>query len=234
MLQLATQLQRHKAHRGAEEVKRTIWLAGLLGVAAWSAQDRISIYEVKYGCEEELRKIRGVRDVSIAGVGSDLRLVVRVESEEARESVRAKFGDAIGGYKLHILVSRPSASGSSSAGDCRSCVCPCHKAGRTVSAPPTDSARRNPHEACDMYRELLGMPKRADVRNGVLCQQMVGWTNDHKKVRWLIQQGLPHWESREMGTSFTAYTYIKHRRTCPLGERQVVREIEGLTPVGSK
>lgn len=205
-------------------MKKTVaWLGALLLIGAQDPE--MSVQEVKYRYEKELLAIEGVRDVSIGGTSGNLRLIIHVENDDAREAVRSRFGEGLHGYKFLFMVSR---FGGTSTNDCRSCVCPCHR--KTV-AEPAKPVRRE--ETCDMYRELMGLPKRTDIKNGVVCQQMVGWTNDENRIRLLQQQGIPTWKSQEM-PGFVSYTYIKHRRSCPLGEQQVIRDIQRLTPTGSK
>ncbi|MBI2901360.1 MAG: hypothetical protein HYY17_14340 [Planctomycetes bacterium] len=204
-----------------------------LGGIALPQEQASNAYEVKYKYEKALKQIRGVLDVSIAGSGSDLRLVLRVESEEARETVRILFGDQIRGCRLHFIVSGAAVAADAprTEGDCSRCVCPCHKSGRTVAAPWREEPKPvKAEEPCDVMRELLGLAKRHDVKNGVVCQQMVGWTNSPVQIEWVKKNNLPHWQSQELGSFFVAYTYIKHRRSCPHGRKILDMEIENLTP----
>ena len=99
-----------------------------------------------------------------------------------------------------------------------------------------------------MIRKWLGMPKleEGDIR----CQEMVGTTNNPARVKWVVSQGFPHWRSQDMpsprgsdatgvpcnehGThnqgEMVAYAWVKHRQFCPLGAKQLLKEIEDQTP----
>lgn len=233
-------------------MRKALWLAGMAAFAV-AQENAQSIYEVKYKYEKALKQIRGVQEVSVGGGGNDLRLLVRVESEAAREAVRTLLGDHVQGYKLHFLVSSTGESPAST-GDCSRCACPCHHGGiarPTVAEPrkPDNVDPLPPEEACDILREVTGLPKRKDIKNGAVCQQMIGWTNDPRRIKWLIDHGIPHWRSQELGGlegdakrgvacpehgvhsgGFIAYTYIKHRGSCPYGKQSLIEDVERLTP----
>jgi len=79
---------------------------------------------------------------------------------------------------------------------------------------------------------------------------MVGTSNSPSRIKWVISQGMPHWRSEEMpsprgsdarglpcaehGThnagEMVSYAWVKHRQFCPLGAKQILKEIEDQTP----
>lgn len=192
-----------------------------LALIAAAPQDP-SIYDVKYKYEKSLRRVQGVADVSVGGSGEDLRIIIRCD-QEAADAIKTLVGEKLDGFKLHFLIngSRPTVVEEPKS----------TSSGRTVAEPRKEEPpKTRDEEQCDVIREVTGLPKRKDIKNGVVCKQMVGWTNDQEKVRWLEEQGIPHWESKEMGTGFTAYTYIKHRNTCPYGREILIDEVRKLTP----
>lgn len=210
-----------------------------LALVAAAPQDP-SVYEVKYKYEKSLRRVQGVQDVSVGGSGDDLRVVIRCD-QEAADAIQTLVGVKLEGYKLHFVISgsRPTVAENSNS---RPTVAEPRKETTTKDRPSDD-------EPCDVIREVTGLPKRKDIKNGVVCKQMVGWTNDPDKIRWLIDNGIPHWYSQEMGGlrgsdrggvscpdhgthngEFVAYTYIKHRNTCPYGREILIKEVQKLTP----
>jgi hypothetical protein len=219
---------------------KTICGVLLLAAPVLLAQDAAA---AKLRYEKPLLRIRGVQDVSI----SDGKIVVRVENEETRDAVRTLAGDQL---RLQFTISgKASEEPVSKSLECPDCGCPCHR-GRTV-AEPRKPEERKPEEECDILRALKGLPQ---VKRDAYCKQMVGWTNDSEKIRWLIEQGLPHWESREWGSGpksstklgidcpehgqhngeFVAYTYHKHRASCPYGQAQGMDDFRRLTPTSGK
>jgi hypothetical protein len=232
-------------------VRRALILAAL-ALGADAQDSGPSVYEIKYRYEKPLKRVRGVQDVSIAGSGGDLRLVIRVENDETREALRVLIGDQIGATRIHYSVSGGSTpsvptSGATPASDCGNCPCPCHR-GRTVAEPRRTETEKEkgPEEECDILRELRGLPR---IKRDVHCKQMVGWTNDPAKYKWLVDNGLPHWRSAEMSGlkgsdktgvpcpehgahngEFLAYTYYKHRQFCPYGMKQLMDSFTRMTP----
>jgi len=222
-------------------------LVGMVAITAAMtaafAQDG-SIHEVKFKYEKAIRRIAGVLDVTVGGLNGQMRIIVRVENAESRDAVQALVGEKLDGFAVHIMISSGAAApapatttGASST--CSSCACPCHKRpGQTVAEtrpPPTkfELDRINDPtytaEQCDVIRQVLGMPERP-AKNGIRCTQMLGTTNDPAKIAWVRGEGLPCWESKELGGQFVAYTYIKHRQFCPKGMKQLLADIDRLTP----
>lgn len=217
-------------------------VAGAVGLFGHALAQDGNIHEVKFKYEKAIKRIAGVLDVTVGGVNGENRIVIRVESAEAKESVVALVGEKLDGFAVHVMVSggskAPTAEAISTA-TCANCACPCHKRpGQTVAEtlPPVkkfDLDRVNDAtyaaEQCDVIRKVLGMPERP-AKNGIRCQQMLGLTNDPDKIRWIQREGIPCWESKEMGMGFTAYTYIKHRQFCPKGMKQLLADIDRMTP----
>ncbi len=199
-------------------------LTALLVAAPLLAQD--SIQYTKYRYEKALKRIAGVLDVSVGGVNGDLKIIVRVDSEDAKETVALLTGSKLEGFPVQILKSTTTTTEPPPApvkADCPDCGCPCHKqrVGQTVTEPPKVAAD---DPDCDIRLEMMGKK----VKRAVNCIQMVGWTTDPKRIAWVKSQGLPHGESKEMMGGI-AYTYIKHRASCPYGQKQVERLIEEMT-----
>lgn len=228
----------------------------VLLAAPGRAQDKVigNIYDAKAKYEKALKMISGVKDLSVMGVNSDLKLVLRVENEETRQAVSRLVGSKLDGHPLQVLTAGQKAEGTEQAPGMtvaapahspQTCGCPCHRqAGKTVAdpskpAPKVDLTRLDDKgyaaEECDVMREYVGLPKR-EAKNGVRCTQMIGWTNDPEKIKWVQKQNLPHWRSKEMpglpnaGQDIICYTYIKHRQFCPLGMKQILDDIHRLTP----
>ncbi len=199
-------------------------LAALLVAAPLLAQD--SIQYTKYRYEKALKRVAGVLDVSVGGVNGDLKIIVRVDSDDAKEAVALLTGLKLEGYPVQIMKSTSASTEPSptpAKAECPNCGCPCHKqrVGQTVAEPPK-VATEDPD--CDIRLEMMGKK----VKRAVNCIQMVGWTTDQKRIAWVKSQGLPHEESKEM-MGATAYTFIKHRASCPYGRQQVDRLIEEMT-----
>lgn len=220
------------------------------------AQDRTgNPWEVLLKHEKALKAIPGLLETTTGAVNGEKRIVIRVEDDRARDAVRTLLGEKAGGFPVHILVSRP---GPADSGACTHCPVHCKGAGQTVAtpaAPPApprfDTTRlEDPsyaNERCDILRKWLQLPK---LKDDPACMEMVSWSNDAAKVRWVIDQGLPHWRSREMAGvkgsddaglacrehgvhangEIVCYTWIKHKLLCPLGMKQVLKEIHEMSP----
>ena len=231
-------------------------LALLAGLAA--AQERpASPWEVILRHEKALKAIPGVLETTTGAVNGERRIVIRVEDDRARDAVRALLGEKNEGFPVHILVTRPP---EPAAGPCTRCPLHCKGPGQTVAAPgPPSSPATSKFDAgriddpayaqekCDIIRKWTGLPK---LKDDPACIEMLSWTNDGAKVKWVLEQGLPHWKSRELpglkgsdveglacrdhGThalgEILSYTWIKHKQFCPLGMKQVLKEIQELTP----
>jgi hypothetical protein len=216
-------------------------LAGLTlaGLALTQDPPYDPIYDAKFKHEKALKKLPGVLDVTVGGAAGNLRLVVRVENDKAAEAVRAYCGgDALDGFPVYVLGGRAPAPPAAEPA-CARCPLHCGRPGPgpTVAAPAAPapgkidlSRLHDPayaQERCDIIRKWSGQPK---LKHGdAPCTEMIGWTTDSKRLKWIVEQDLPNWPSKEMpGT--TCYTWIKHRQFCPLGMRQVLKEIDDLTP----
>ncbi len=105
--------------------------------------------------------------------------------------------------------------------------CPCHKGGKTVAK----ERKAEPEEECDVMRKMLGMKKRKGAGGKSICHQMIGWTNDPKRIAWAKKENLPNWPSKEFGMpGVIVYTYIKHRKECPKSREAIGGRIDELTP----
>jgi hypothetical protein len=235
-------------------------LAPLLALllAAQDKADYDPIYDVFYKHEKALRKIPGVRNLTVGGLSGRLRIIVQLEDDSARAAVLAYTGETLEGFPVHFL------GGGAPPREAPCARCPVHCAGpgktvATPAAPPPvattakvdltrldDPAYQN--ERCDIIRKWSGLPKLPDSRPP--CQEMVSWSNDPAKIKWVIQQGLMHWRSKEMpglrgsdsnaldcpdhgphgASELICYTWIKHRQFCPLGMKVVMDDIHKATP----
>lgn len=235
---------------------RTLVIVAALG-AFVGAQQASGPYEVKYKHEASLKKIPGVQDVAVGGANGELRIVVRVDDAAARDAVRSYCGgERLDGTPVHVLVAGPARS-------CASCPVHCRASGpgQTVAEAALKTSPgqtridldrlddpRYARERCDVIRKWLGLPKLADVK--VPCLEMVSWSNDPEKIRWVVAQDIPHWPSKEMpglrgsdvntlacpthgthiGGEVICYTWVKHRQFCPLGMKQVLKTLDRMTP----
>jgi hypothetical protein len=208
-------------------------------------------YEVIPRYEKAIRSVQGVLEIAVAAGPS---IVVRVKDRNAKEGVALICGAALEGIPVHVLLSTETLPKAVACSHCPEHCGP----GKTVAAPapptPTkvDTTRLDDpqyqQETCDVIRKWLGKPKL--THGDPPCQEMVSWTNDAAKVLWLIKEGIPHWRSQEMkglagsdfkgfdcpehgrhsGGEILCYTWVKHRQFCPLGARQILKEIQDMTP----
>lgn len=240
---------------------RALPVLAILSGIAFAQAGPANPWEVLLKHEKALKAVPGMIEMTVAGVNGEKRIVLRVQDESARDAVRALLGDKLEGFPVHILVSRPAPADAAGAA-CAGCSLHCKGTGRTVAAPAEkgsvpgstkfDMSRIDDpayaQEKCDILRKWLGVPKRTDGEP--YCIEMVSWTNDVAKVKWVLEQGLPHWRSKEMaglrgsdstvlvcadhgnhgGGEILCYTWIKHRQFCPLGMKQVMREIQENSP----
>ncbi len=194
-------------------------------------EEDVSIWEAKFKHEKAVMKIPGVKRLSIGGIGEKRHIIVTVDSGETAEKVNEFTGGSLEGWPIHVLISREKMRNASG---CSNCACSCHQGGRTVVKPlPIDPT--SPEEACDVLRKLTRKRVRKGAARGPMCRQMVGWTNDPKRKAWVARNGLPNWPSRELGIgsgegSTMAYTYIRHRRDCPLRKDTFLDRVTSLTP----
>lgn len=236
-----------------------VLLAGL----ALAQEKPASPWDVLLRNEKALKAIPGLIESTVCAVNGERRIVIRVEDDRAREAVRSLLGEKADGFPVHVLVSRAAETPAG----CARCPLHCKGPGQTVVSPggSSSSATGSPqgstkvdlnrledpsyaNEKCDIIRKWTGLPKRTDGEP--FCIEMVSWSNDPAKVKWVLDQGLPHWKSKEMpsvkgsdgaglacaehgnhaGGEIVCYTWIKHRQFCPLGMKQVLKEIHEMTP----
>gem|GEM_PF-4328684 len=208
----------------------------MLAAILW--QEDVSLQEVRQWMLAEFQSSPGVRDIAVGSGG----LLVQVENEAARKIVRDRCaGEVVRGHKLHFVVALGEGVASK---ECRSCSCPCHKAGKTT-AQPRKVESGHPAETCDIYLEIMNLPKRAEARPGAMCEQIIGWTTDAAKLKWLVERDLPHHSSRNgsgvrgqstvanckqhgahLEGEFTSYILLRHRKNCPMSGRESVQDIQ--------
>jgi hypothetical protein len=201
------------------------------GLAIRAQDSGPSPSDAKARYERPLLRIRGVQEVGVSGSGMDARLVVKVDSAETRDAVQTLIGDHLLGCRVSYVVE------AEKTGDCSRCTCPCH-VGKTTSVRKSDA----PAEECDILREKKGLPR---IRREVSCTLSTGSTNDLAKLQVLMDMGIPHWVSKEMGSGpkassklsipctehgthsgeFVSYGYLRHRASCPIGEAQLTEAL---------
>lgn len=237
----------------------TLGLALLLATRQDAPYD--PIHDVFYRHEKAIRKIPGVQNLSVGGLSGRLRIIVQVRDDEARRAVHAYAGDSLEGFPVYLLGGSAPAAPDPAA--CSRCPLHCGGPGTTVAAPAAPGQTRpkidlsrldDPayaNERCDIIRKWAGLPKLADSKPP--CQEMVSWTNDPARIKWVIAQGIMHWRSKEMpglrgsdsntldcpdhgphgASELICYTWIKHRQLCPLGMKVVMDDIHRATPTES-
>ncbi len=205
-------------------------------------EENVSIWEAKFNHEKALKKIPGVKRLSIGGIGENMQIIVSVDCWTTGERVKKITGGKLEGWPIYISVSRQKSRVSGgkrkTAPGCSHCPTHCPRSGITVVGPPRNvPGRDDPEELCDIVRRLLGKPTRADAKGSATCTQMVGWTNNEKKREWVRKNKLPQWLPKEMpilrdrqGGTVIAYTYIRHRRGCPMYRQTVLPNVDRLTP----
>jgi hypothetical protein len=123
-----------------------------------------NIHDTLYKHSRKLGEIPGFREASVGGVDGDLRIVVRVDSETAKQSVLKLLGEKPDGFAVYVLVSAPAVkrTGDEPALPSKSEV------GRTVAAPRPDDKERpeSPKSECDLIVEARGDPARKAGKTG--------------------------------------------------------------------
>jgi hypothetical protein len=230
-----------------------LWLLG----AAPQDPSYDPIYDVFYKHEKTILKIPGVQSLSVGGLRGRLHIIVQVRDEDARRAVLAHTGDSLEGFPVYLLGGRPAAPDPAA---CARCPLHCGGPGRTAAEPAKPAGRIDlarlgdpayQNERCDLIRKWAGLPKLPD--SNPPCQEMVSWTNDPARIKWVIQQGLMHWRSKEMpglrgsdtnalacpdhgphgASELICYAWIKHRQFCPLGMKVVLDDLHRATPTES-
>lgn len=233
----------------------TIGLTLLAGLAAAQEDDQ-AIWDAFAPYEKTVRSVSGVLEITLGRVKGERGILIRVQTTQAKESVQILLNDRVGDVPVHVFLGTVTAP----ADVCARCPIHCGAgktvAGPERGSGPgrtkVDTSRLNdPTYAqvrCDVIRKWLGQPKleEGDLR----CREMVGTTNNPTRIKWVISQGMPHWRSEEMpsprgsdvrglpcpehGThnagDMISYAWVKHRQFCPLGAKQILKEIEDQTP----
>jgi hypothetical protein len=232
-----------------------MFLAALAGMAAAQEDDQ-AVWDAFAPYEKTIRSISGILEISVGKIKGERGILVRVQNVQAKESVQLLVGDRLGGHPIQAFVGTVAGA----AEGCARCPIHCGAGktvagkGSGSGAGPTkvDTARLNDpsyaQERCDVIRKWLGMPKleEGDLR----CTEMVSTSNSPTRIKWVISQGFMHWRSEEMpsprgsdvrgvpcpehGThnpgDMICYSWVKHRQFCPLGAKQILKEIEDSTP----
>jgi hypothetical protein len=209
-------------------------------------EEKISVWEAKFKYEKWLLSIPGVKRISIAGVGEKFHIVVSVNCSATGEKIIKITGGNLDGWPIHISLRRTKTGGNKSKEKTptKLCThCPVHcaqkESGRKTVVKPRRVPREELEDHCDIARKLLGKKPRKGAKGSTVCRQMVGWTTNRNKMKWVKENGLPHWIPKEMGNQMDgkgnptqlAYTYIQHRRACPMYQNTVLPNIDRLTPI---
>src|SRR5262245_2048426 len=96
------------------------------------SQDYDPIHDVFYKHEKAIRRIPGVRNLSVGGVSGSLRIIVQIDDDAARAAVLAYTGEKLEGFPVHVLGGGASAPKEAA---CARCPVHCAGPGRTVAAP---------------------------------------------------------------------------------------------------
>lgn len=169
----------------------------LLWIGALAAQEtQPSIDEVIKKHQETIRKIEGVIGITAGGTSDDPRIIVQVESGEAKGAVLKQVGKELDGYKVYVLVSAPVKKDPAPAEAPPPEKKPAMPTVAKEKIPPTE---RELLEDCDIIRDRLKMK--------VITHHKGGKTlfNCAVSLRQQIGGGGGH-----------AYAYTKHREDCPL------------------
>jgi hypothetical protein len=234
-------------------------MLALLATASPAQDGDQAVWDAIAPYEKLIRGVAGVQEITVGQVKGDRGVLVRVETKDARDTVRLLLsGERLGGYPVLVYVGTVPAPAPASGG-CTHCPLHCG-AGSPIATPAkgpgvtkVDTSRLSDpayaQERCDIIRKWLGLPK---LEEGELrCAEMLSTSNNPARVKWAISQGFPHWKSQDMPTlrgsdaagipcpehgfhspgETVCYTWIKHRQFCPLGAKQVLREIEDQSPL---
>ena len=158
-------------------------------LSAQGQEERPSAAKVVKKHGESLKKIDGVTHVGASGSADNILILIRVDSDEAKKTVREKVGKTLGGYRIFIYVSKPVGK-------------------TTVSKEKPDPPKKKPDptkptplslEDCDIMRDHLGLKRvlhRAKGRTYPSCQLMR--------------------RTRIGGAGGHGFWYTKHRVDCPI------------------
>jgi hypothetical protein len=237
-------------------MKTMSWLVLVAATSLCSAQDGDqAVWDAIAPYEKTVRGVDGVLEIGVGQVKGERGVLIRVRTREARDTLRILCnGDRLGGYPVCIYLGTVVAQ---AADGCTHCPVHCGGAS-TVAAgggpgvTKVDTTRLNDpayaQARCDILRKWLGLPRleEGDLR----CTEMLSTSNNPARIKWAVSQGFPHWRSQEMPSprgsdaagipcqehgshasgETICYTWIKHRQFCPLGARQVLKEIDEMTP----
>ena len=182
-------------------------LAIAVACSAIIAQDeRPPIGEVTARHEDQILGIDGVLRISIGGADKDLRVVVQVETPEAKTAVLALTGEKLEGYKVFILLTPPASS------------TPRRSPTRTPKPKPKSKAGNTRAELGVRFPETRANPWRAAVQDCNIIRDHL----ELKRIRHRGDRGLFHVGCQLMkrqvlsGGGGHAYYYTKHWSDCPI------------------
>ena len=229
----------------------------LAGLAAAQEDDQ-AIWDAFAPYEKTVRGVSGVLEITVGKVKGERGVLVRVQTTHAKDSIQILIGERVGGYPVHAFIGTVTAAADGCTrcpihcGAGKAVATPGKGSGSGPGQTKVDTARLNDptyiQDRCDVIRKWLGLPKLDDVE--VRCQEMVSTSNSPARIKWAISQGFPHWRSQDMPTArgsdatgvpcpehgvhssgeMICYAWVKHRQFCPLGAKQILKEIEDQTP----
>ena len=135
----------------------TLLLAILLAAQAGN------IHEAVYKHSAKLKEIQGVLDLSVAGIDGDLRIVVRVDSDDTKRAVIALHGETLDGFKLLFVVSVPRPAAPAKPAPGSTVAAPREKKDEPVKEPSEEAKIA---EDCDILRAMLKLPARKVGKTG--------------------------------------------------------------------
>ena len=166
-----------------------VLFAALLFFPLSAQEERSAIEEVLKKHKESIEKMDGVIAVDIGGTGEDMRVLIRVNTKEAKSAVREKLGEALEGYKVFVYVAAKTGQTTAST---RPAVPP--------PLPPRTETQPDPTiEDCDIVRDHLRLKPVTHHEGGKTidgCQLI-------RRERIGSGGGRTFW-------------FTKHRRDCPI------------------
>jgi hypothetical protein len=161
----------------------------LFFAAALGAQDdKPKAEEVVKKHEAALKAIEGVLDVSAGGTADDMRIMIRVNSNEAKAAVKKQVGEVLDGYKVYVYVGAP--------------------VGQTVATPVPEKPREP---------ERTKPPPEADIEDCDIIRdhRKLKPITHHKGGKTVENCKLMH-RQRIGGAGGHSFWYTKHRLDCPV------------------
>lgn len=168
------------------------------------AQDA-TIYETKHKYESALKAIDGVIDVSVGGINSNLKIVVRVRDEKAKNAVSLLTANGLNGFQVHVMVSATSNPVTIKNDAPKKEEKPVVKAApKKEEVVIPDDRNTNIWKAsvtdCDIIRDYMKMkPLTHKIGRGCIAE------NCKMVLRQVVGAGGGH-----------SYVYTKHRGECPV------------------